>query len=139
MVSYVSPDEDSRRLNINGARQRQRQLTKELTGQPIPAGPDKPRKPAREWLLDWIDNDASPHQRMASIRGVLWHDSDAWARRSQPNVVLAHYADLHADLDGQMRQLANRLSITVPESAWPGLKLACAIDALTWLVSAGKW
>lgn len=34
--------------------------------------------------------------------------------------MLIHYTDLSADLDGQMRQLASRLGITVPDSAWPG-------------------
>jgi aryl sulfotransferase len=35
--------------------------------------------------------------------------------------VLIHYDDLAADLGGQMRHLADRLGITVPEQAWPGL------------------
>ncbi len=61
--------------NIN--RDRQRQLIAELTGQPVPADPEEPRKAAGEWLLDWINNDASLHQEMDSIRGFLWHYSDA--------------------------------------------------------------
>jgi hypothetical protein len=105
--------------NINRARQRE--LTEEVTGQPMPAHADRPRKPVREWLLDWIDNQASPQQEMDSIRGVFWHDGDAWARRSAPNVVLLHYAELSADLDGQMRQLATRLGISVPDRTWPDL------------------
>jgi aryl sulfotransferase len=114
--------------NINRARQRQ--LTEEVTGQPMPAVPDKPRKPVREWLLDWIDNDASPQQEMDSIRGVFWHACDAWARRSEPNIVLMHYADLCADLEGQMRHLARRLNITVPGSAWPGLVEAATFASM---------
>ena len=114
--------------NINRARQRQ--LTEEVTGQPVPAVPDKPRKPVREWLLNWIDNEAGPHEQMDSIRGVLWHDSDAWARRAEPNIVLLHYADLRADLDGQMRQLARRLDIAVPDAAWPGLVEAATFASM---------
>lgn len=114
--------------NINRARQRE--LAEQLTGQPAPAEPDTPRKPARQWLLDWIDNDAAPHQQMDSIRGVLWHDADAWARRAEPNIVLLHYADLSADLGGQMRQLAARLGITVPEAAWPDLIEAATFSSM---------
>jgi hypothetical protein len=114
--------------NINRARLRQ--LTGELTGRPMPAGSKKPRKPVREWLLDWIYNEAGPLQQMDSIRGVLWHDCDAWTRRAEPNIVLMHYADLCADLDGQMRQLARRLSITVPEPAWPGLVEAATFASM---------
>ena len=114
--------------NIN--RDRQRQLATELTGQPVPAEQEKPRKDVREWLLDWIDNDASPHQEMDSIRGVLWHYSDAWARRSEPNILLLHYAELAADLEGQMRQLASQLGITVPDSAWPSLIEAATFTSM---------
>jgi aryl sulfotransferase len=58
---------------------------------------------------------------MDSVRGVLWHDAGAWARRAEPNIILLHYADLSADLGSQMRQLAARLGITVPEATWPDL------------------
>ena len=114
--------------NIN--RERQRQLTEEVTGQRMPARPDKPREPVREWLLDWIDNDAGPQQEMDSIRGVLWHDCDAWARRTEPNIVILHYADLSADLDGQMRQLAIRLGITVADETWPDLLEAATFASM---------
>ncbi len=49
------------------------------------------------------------------------HLADAWARRGEPNVVLVHYDDLLADLEGQMRRLAARLGIAVPEQSWPAL------------------
>ena len=36
---------------------------------------------------------------MDSLPGVMWHLSDAWARRGEPNVVLVHYFnDLSTDL-----------------------------------------
>ena len=75
----------------------------------------------REWLLSWIDSEADPRERMDSLPGVLWHLSDAWARRDEPHVVLVHYDDLLADLEGQMRRLADRLGIEVPEERWPEL------------------
>jgi len=49
-----------------------------VTGQLADAEADEPRQPVRAWLLDWIDNDATPHQQTDSVRGVLWHDADAW-------------------------------------------------------------
>jgi aryl sulfotransferase len=39
-----------------------RALMRQLTGQPEPAGPPRPRKPARDWLLDWINEDADPRE-----------------------------------------------------------------------------
>jgi aryl sulfotransferase len=43
---------------------------------------------------------------MDALPGFMWHLSDAWARRDQPNVLLVHYGNLSSDLAGQMRWLA---------------------------------
>jgi hypothetical protein len=105
-----------------------RDRIRQLTGQPEPAGPPPPRAPLRDWLLWWIDRDADPREQMDSLPGVLWHVSDAWRRRGEPNVVLIHYGDLSADLDGQMRRLATLLEITVPEDTWPQLVEAATFE-----------
>ncbi|HEY6279955.1 MAG TPA: sulfotransferase domain-containing protein [Streptosporangiaceae bacterium] len=102
----------------------------QLTGQPEPAGPPAPRRPLKEWLLGWIDSDDDPRQQMDSLPGVMWHLSDAWARRGEPNVLLVHYNDLAADLAGEMRRLAGRLGITVPGEAWPGLVQAATFERM---------
>jgi aryl sulfotransferase len=106
--------------NLDRARIRQ------LIGQPEAIQPPKPRTPLHEWLLDWIDNDASPRQEMDSLPGVMWHLSDAWRRRREPNIVLVHYNDLLMDLEGQMRRIALLLGVEVPEHLWPVL-----VDAAT--------
>jgi aryl sulfotransferase len=110
--------------NIDRARLRQ------LTGQPEPAGSPRPRLPLHDWLLRWITDDDDPREYLDSLPGVLWHLSDAWARRSQPNVLLLHYDNLLADLEGQMRWLAGRLGIAVPEQAWPALIQAATFERM---------
>jgi hypothetical protein len=45
-------------------------------------------------------------------------------------VVLVHYNDLLADLDGEMRRLAAALHIDVPEREWPRLVEAARFDAM---------
>lgn len=100
-----------------------------LTGAPLP-DPAVPRPAPRDWLLRWIDRDADPLTDLDSLPGVLWHLSDAWARRDPRSVVLVHYADLLADLPGQMRRLADRLGIPVDEERWPGLVAAARFDAM---------
>ena len=102
----------------------------ELTGQPVPAGPPRRRSPLKQWLLGWIDSEDDPREEMDSLPGVMWHLSDSWARRSQPNVLLFHYDDLSADLAGQMRRLAGELGITVPGPAWPGLVRAATFEQM---------
>lgn len=110
-------------MNIDRARMR------ELTGVPGPAKPAV-RKGLREWLLDWIDRDADPRGFLDSLPGMMWHLSDAWARRGETNVVLVRYEDLWEDLAGQMRRLAGRLGIAVPEDAWPGLVRAASFEQM---------
>ena len=53
-------------------------------------------------------------------------------------MLLVHYDDLSADLDGQMRALAARLGFAVPEAAWPALVDAASFAGMRgradWLV-----
>ncbi|MEH1027168.1 sulfotransferase domain-containing protein [Micromonospora profundi] len=93
----------------------------ELTGQPAPVGPPRKRLPVEQWLPSWVDREVDPRAELDSLPGVLWHLSDAWARRHEPNVELVHYDDLQADLGGQMRLLADRWGFAVPAGRWPEL------------------
>lgn len=106
--------------NIDRAKMRQ------LLGQPEPAAPRPALPPLHEWLLAWVDDDPDPRESLDSLPGVLFHLSDAWARRARPNILIMSYDDLLADLDGQMRRLAGSLEIAVPGGAWPAL-----VDAAT--------
>jgi hypothetical protein len=94
---------------------------RQLTAQPEPHRPPSPPPPLREWLLSWVDRDAAPNEQLDSLPGVMWHLSDAWARRGEENVVLVHYDDLSADLEAAMRRIAARLGIHVPTQTWPYL------------------
>jgi gamma-glutamylcyclotransferase (GGCT)/AIG2-like uncharacterized protein YtfP len=98
----------------------------ELTGAP----PPPPRPPLTAWLRDWIDRAAEPRADLDSLPGVLLHLADAWARRHETNVVLVHYDDLLADLEGGMRALAGRLGITVAEDRWPELVRAATFGSM---------
>ncbi len=103
-----------------------RERLRRLCDRPEPDESPSARPPLREWLLGWVDRDVAPQQQMDSLPGVMWHLSDAWARRHEPNIVLVHYDDLCTDLDGEMRRLAGLLDVTVPAEAWPDL-----VDAAT--------
>ncbi len=96
-----------------------RERIRRLTGQPEPAGPAPVRPPLREWLLAWIDWDGRPQDQLDSLPGVLWHLSDAWARRGESNIALVHYDDLSNDLGGEMRRVAALLGISVADTTGP--------------------
>lgn len=60
----------------------------------------------------------------------MWHLSDAWARRHEPDVMLVHYDDLAANLEGQMQRIAERLGVGLPEQARPALMPAATFEAM---------
>jgi hypothetical protein len=107
-----------------------RAQVRQLTGRPEPDEPPRPRPPLHDWLLAWIAEASDPREHLDTLPGVLWHLSDAWSRRDEPNVLLVHYDDLLADLDGQMRRLARRLGMTVPGPAWPVLVQAATFGSM---------
>jgi aryl sulfotransferase len=100
-----------------------------------PPEPDRRPPPTpREWLMRrLIHYEASRYSDesgQAEFRDIILHLSDAWARRGEPNVVLLHYGDLSTDLQGQMRGLAARLGVTVPDPAWPDLVKAATFEQM---------
>ncbi len=101
-----------------------------LVGRPEPAEPPPPPEPLREWLLAWIADDDDPRESLDSLPGVIWHLSDAWSRRDEPNVLLVHYDDLSTDLEGQMRRIAERLGVAVDEQTWPTLVRAATFESM---------
>jgi aryl sulfotransferase len=102
----------------------------DLEGQPDP-GMLAPLAPLHDWLVKWISDDCAPHQRPDSLPGVVRHLRDAWSRRAEPNVLLVHYDDLFADLEGEMRRIADRLAIEVPDDEnWPELVQAATFAAM---------
>jgi aryl sulfotransferase len=71
----------------------------------------------------WMDEEIAPVTIPDDflMTFMMAHLRDSWARRDEPNVVLMHYDDLLTDLAGQMRALAARIGITIPEATWPQL------------------
>jgi aryl sulfotransferase len=83
---------------------------------------ERPPATARQWMLSRIDEmGTSPRGRDSYFDALLKSLNGAWERRAEQNVVLVHYEDLSADLAGEMRRIAKRLNIAVPEVKFSGL------------------
>jgi hypothetical protein len=101
----------------------------------LPA-PDRPAtKPPREpdqrsRVLRWIEADDPPEVNLSCLRGTAWHLAGAWARRHDQDVILTHYADLSTGLETQMRMIADRLGMAVPQARWPALTEAATLSRM---------
>ena len=62
--------------------------------------------------------------------GFFHVERSYWAARRDPDVLLVHYADLKADLAGEMRRVAEFLGIAVPDALWPELVDAAGFEAM---------
>ena len=62
---------------------------------------------------------------------ILFHIIETyWQRREQPNVLLAHFADLKSDLEGEIRRIAEFLDIEIEEALWPAVVERCTFDGM---------
>lgn len=96
-------------------------LADETIGRPYP----RPKQNPREFFRDWIDGRTD-----FDAASFLAAESSFWAARREANVLLVHYNDLLADLDGEMRRIAAFLSIDIPDTIWPALVQAATFDAM---------
>ena len=71
---------------------------------------------------EWLDRDAYPNWPFWShVQG--WFDA-----RHLPNLMLVHFADLKADLRGQIEKIAEFLDIDVKEANWPPILEHCSLE-----------
>lgn len=78
----------------------------------------------------WVDDDTPPTEIASSLLRTLRHIEAFLHASTGLDVAMVHYDDLQTDLEGQMRRLAARLDIAVPESAWPALVGAAGFEQM---------
>ena len=83
---------------------------------------------ARFW--HWVDDETPSTQIGSSLRRTMEHLQTFREAADELDVTYLHYDDLKADLEGQMRQLAARLSIDVDERRWPQLVHAATFESM---------
>ncbi len=93
-----------------------------LNDTPGRVGPPIEPPPAsiRQYFHDWLERDGHPFWPFwANVRS--W-----WEVRDLPNVLLVHFADLKADMPGQIRRIADFLGIAIDEARWPAILEHCS-------------
>lgn len=88
-----------------------------LNNTPGRVGPaiERPDPDVRRYFLHWLENDGAPFWS-------FWDNiSSWWAARDLPNVRLVHFADLKADPEAEMREIAAFLGCEIAEDRWPAI------------------
>ncbi len=89
-----------------------------LVGPPL----ERPDPDVRSYFRTWLEQDGYP----------LWSYWDNiatwWQARNLPNVKLVHFANLKADLPGEMKAIADFLAIDITEEQWPAIIEHCSFD-----------
>jgi hypothetical protein len=92
----------------------------------MPDGMPVPSEDPVERFWEWMQ---SPEDA-GGLAGMMNHLQTFWDRRHDDNLALFHYADMKADLDGEMRRLASVLKIDVDEARWDELVSAATFDRM---------
>jgi hypothetical protein len=95
-----------------------------------PDGPPIQAESELERFWEWADAPGPAGPRGECLAQLVHHISTFWAVRDQPNVLMLHYDDLQADLDGQMRRVSAQLGIPVDETRWSGLVEAATFEQM---------
>ena len=70
----------------------------------------------------WLANDGAPFWS-------FWENVRSWWEiRDLPNVKLVHFADLKADMEGQIRKIADFIEVDVPEDKMEAILNHCSFD-----------
>lgn len=99
------------------------QVVRVLTAQGLEVRPPPPLPDdINQRFALWLDQSSFPwEQDGLPYWSHVRHAHTFWAHRHRPNIHFLHYADLKADLEGEMRRIAGLLGIEVAEDRWPVL------------------
>ena len=95
------------------------------------APPDALPEDINERFQLWLTKGAFEWERDGYPFWSVFHHVDTfWQHRALPNLHFLHYADLKADLAGQMRNIAKLLGIEVDVAKWPALVNAATFSEM---------
>ncbi|MFI4974482.1 MAG: sulfotransferase domain-containing protein [Caulobacterales bacterium] len=98
-----------------------------FNGPPGRPGPlvSRPDRDIRDYYLHFLERDELPGFGFVPF----WpHVQGWWNARRLPNVLLVHYANLKADLPGEIHRIAKFLAIEIDEANFPAIVEHCSFD-----------
>ncbi len=82
-------------------------------------------------LEHWLSEASFPWEEDGAPYWSAFHHAETfWAQRRRSNLHFLHFADLIADLPGQMHRLAGVLGVNVAADIWPDLTRAATFEGM---------
>ena len=94
------------------------------------AGPPQTPEDIHDYYLQWMDQAEAGDGSGAGDLSYFDFENTYWGHRADPNLLFVHYADLKADLAGEMRRIGGFLGIDTPDSLMPALVKAATFDSM---------
>jgi aryl sulfotransferase len=82
----------------------------------------RPNGDARTFFNSWLAGD------MYGADTFFQNVQSWWDVSNSPNVLLVHFNNLKADMEGEIRRIAAYLDIEIDESRWPAIVEHCSFD-----------
>jgi aryl sulfotransferase len=95
----------------------------------LPSPAPRPPRDVRGFFRHWITPGGTTRAEQMGD-GFFEIEQAFWNERRRSNLLLVHFNDLKADLDGEMRRIAAFLDISVPQDLWPDLVEAAGFEAM---------
>lgn len=102
-------------------------LADETISRPYPRLASDPAVHFRRWLTEGV---VTGHEDGTPTFSFFDFENSYWRERRRRNLLLVHYNDLTADLEREMRRVADFLGISIAAGLWPRLVEAARFDAM---------
>jgi aryl sulfotransferase len=84
----------------------------------------------REYFLQWMDDAEAEGDTGNPNQPYCEFEQTYWDERRRPNLLMVHYADLKADLEGEMGRISDFLGIATPASLLSELAEAARFETM---------
>lgn len=101
-------------------------MSDETVARPYP----RPAEDPRAFFREWMGLEGSEREGDVSAAAFFDTEKSYWSARWSENLLLVHYNDLLADLDGEMRRVASFLQVETRASLWPRLVEAATFASM---------
>lgn len=98
-----------------------------MAGGPPPETPEDPQVFFQNWIAQAEDE---PRTGPGADLSYFDFETTYWSERRRQNLLFVHYADLKADLAGEMRRISEFLEIDTPAERLPILAEAASFEAM---------